>query len=317
MAELSLRKPRSWTIEDLYNRKAHIRAVLILVLEKWEREGGTRDADRLTTEEIHDELLARGLLEKPMTKQGAGNLVGSFRQTQKRLNLKPTLVEPIDRGVWRFNVRSYESLLREFRERYPIIGESAQTPAQQELPVSLEKYPAMKLQSVTDSILEILREYERHWQERLWSLENQVEALERENENLREKVDKGGSILHEIVDDVLKKRLSRLGSPPLDTIIREAGVVLEDRLRAVGGVDSQLHGVDLVDAALAPGRGTLLFSTHPGEQDGVRMLYRGAMQFIRNPPMHRLIDYHESTAELFIRLIDSLLQLLSEATPKP
>ncbi|MBN1935729.1 MAG: hypothetical protein JW934_13760 [Anaerolineae bacterium] len=57
----------------------------------------------------------------------------------------------------------------------------------------------------------------------------------------------------------------------------------------------------------------LIFSSHSGEQDGVRVLYRGAMQFIRNPPMHKLIEYPENTARLLIRLVDSLLQLLSEA----
>jgi hypothetical protein len=56
----------------------------------------------------------------------------------------------------------------------------------------------------------------------------------------------------------------------------------------------------------------LSFSSHPGEQEGVRMLYRGAMQFIRNPPMHRPIGYAEDTARLLIRLIDSLLRLLDE-----
>ena len=45
------------------------------------------------------------------------------------------------------------------------------------------------------------------------------------------------------------------------------------------------------------------------------MLYRGAMQFIRNPPMHKLIQYPESTVRLFLRLIDSLLRLLSELEP--
>ena len=46
------------------------------------------------------------------------------------------------------------------------------------------------------------------------------------------------------------------------------------------------------------------------------MLYRGAMQFIRNPPMHKLVEYKEETARLLLRLIDSLLQLLSEAEIK-
>ena len=244
MAGSSSRKARTWTIEDLYSPKAHIRAVPILVLEKWEREGGTLGADRLTTQEIHDELLTRGLLGKPMSKQGAGNLIGSFRQTEKGRNLKPTLVEPIDRGVWRFNIRHYESLLREFRDRYPIMDESGQTSIRIERSVS-EENPAAKPQPVTDSILENLREYERDWQEKLRDLEKQVGALERENERLRKNVDRGRPSMPEIVDAVLKKRLSKLGSPPLDTTIREAGVVLEDRLRAAVGADNQLHGVDL------------------------------------------------------------------------
>jgi len=31
-----------------------------------------------------------------------------------------------------------------------------------------------------------------------------------------------------VKDELLKQRLMRLGSPPMDTLIREAGVVLED-----------------------------------------------------------------------------------------
>ena len=109
--------------------------------------------------------------------------------------------------------------------------------------------------------------------------------------------------------------MSRLGSAPLDTVIRETGVVLEDRLRAVGEVERMEHGAGLVDAVLSSEKGTLIFSSHAGEQKGVWMLYRGAMQFIRNPPMHRLIDYPENIARLFIRLIDTLLQLLTELEP--
>jgi len=117
-------------------------------------------------------------------------------------------------------------------------------------------------------------------------------------------------ITNEINDPALKKRLSPLGSPHLDTLIREAGVVLEDRLRSVSGLNED--GVRLVDAAFSPGDKMLRFSQHPGEQEGVKMLYRGAMQFIRNPPMHKLVDYPVDTARILIRLIDSLLLLLPE-----
>jgi hypothetical protein len=169
--------------------------------------------------------------------------------------------------------------------------------------------------SLANEVLAVIERHEGSWRERLEASEERVRALEQENEGLREELERGGSAADEIVDEVMKERVSMLDSAPLDTVIREAGVVLEDRLRVAGGADSALHGTGLVDAVLGPETGTLIFSSHRGEQEGVRMLYRGAMQFIRNPPMHKLIEYPESTARLFIRLIDSLLRLLSELEP--
>ncbi len=131
----------------------------------------------------------------------------------------------------------------------------------------------------------------------------------------QKELEKQSSSLYRVADKALKTRLFKLGAVPADTMIREAGVLLEDRLRTVGGAPSSLTGVSLVDAVLTPGKEKLSFSAHPAEQDGVRMLFRGAMQFIRNPPMHKLIEYPEDTAQLLIRLIDSLLQLLKEGEP--
>jgi len=45
-------------------------------------------------------------------------------------------------------------------------------------------------------------------------------------------------------------------------------------------------------------------------------LERGALQFIRNPPMHKLVEYTDETTVHLVRLIDSLLQLLSEGVPR-
>jgi hypothetical protein len=166
---------------------------------------------------------------------------------------------------------------------------------------------------------ELLAVVERHigdWEERVAASEGRVSELEEENARLRGELERERSALEEVSDKVLRERLSWLGSAPLDTVMREAGVVLEDRLRAVGRVGGGQHGVGLVDAVLHPERGTLVFSSHHGEQEGVMMLYRGAMQFLRNPPMHKLVQYPESTARLFLRLIDSLLQLLSELGPR-
>jgi hypothetical protein len=161
-----------------------------------------------------------------------------------------------------------------------------------------------------------INKYETYWQQNLLEAEKRVKALEQDNRNLREELQKASSILDEITDAVLKKRIEplfKLPSLPLDMIIRDASVVLEDRLRSVGIVGSDLEGVRLVDDLLTPSTGKLIFSSHAGEQEGVRILYRGAMQFIRNPPMHKLIEYPVDTARLLIRLIDALLQLLTEA----
>jgi hypothetical protein len=165
---------------------------------------------------------------------------------------------------------------------------------------------------MAERVSQILAEYEADWEERLCASEERADTLANENALLRQQLENQVSLSGEIADPALKQRLALLGSAPLDTLIREAGVVLEHRLRAVSGVDSSAHGVALVDAALSPTDGALVFSSHPGEQEGVRMLYRGAMQFIRNPPMHKLIQYPESTARLLLQMVDALLQLLSE-----
>lgn len=168
-----------------------------------------------------------------------------------------------------------------------------------------------------EQLLLALQAYEDHWQQKLQEAELRIQFLEQENAELREELEEATCSPYGVEDEILADRLRRLGTPPLDTLIREAGVVLEDRLRqAAGEKGLSLHGVALVDAVLAPDKGYLVLSSHSGEQEGVRMLYRGAMQFIRNPPMHKLIEYPENMARLFLRLIDALLQVLKESIPK-
>jgi len=166
---------------------------------------------------------------------------------------------------------------------------------------------------LTDRFLEVISDYETRWSRKLEASEQRIRDLEKKNDELRKALAAGTTLLDEITDEVLKQRVSRLRTAPLDTLMREAGVILEDRLRRIAGDSGRgLYGVKLVEHVLQGDGAKLVFSTHSGEQFGVLQLYRGAMQFIRNPPMHKLMDYPESTARLLIRLIDSLLQLLSE-----
>ncbi len=169
---------------------------------------------------------------------------------------------------------------------------------------------------LVNSILQVFTDYEDKWTakllektERINQLEQQIVQLENE---LLEAVTPD-----DVIDENLKDRLTKLKSAPLDTTLREAGVVLESRLRKFGGdVDKNLVGVQLVDAVFNPEKGSLIFSDHAGEQEGIKLLFRGAIQFVRNPPMHKLIDYQEGSARTLIRLIDSLLLLLEEGKPR-
>jgi hypothetical protein len=168
--------------------------------------------------------------------------------------------------------------------------------------------------SLVAALLQVIQDFEEKTRAEVKAGHLKIEQLTQENLELRQEIDKELSIFDEVTDEMLQRHLARLTTSPLDTIIREAGVVLEDRLRQVGGeAVSGLHGVSLVDGVLAPEKGTLILSKHTGEQQGVHMLYRGAMQFIRNPPMHNIIEYQASTARILIRLIDTLLTLLAEA----
>ena len=154
----------------------------------------------------------------------------------------------------------------------------------------------------------------------LWTLDALMWGLLPEDEEEQDSnelpIQAAESVIYSFVTELhhqeLKARLVKLSSAPFDTIMREAGVVFEHHLRKKADPNSTRHGVDLIDDALKPG-GKLVFSSHPGEQQGVQFLYRGAMQFIRNPPMHKVIDYPESMAQQFLRLIDSLMMLLDHA----
>lgn len=172
--------------------------------------------------------------------------------------------------------------------------------------------------SLTETLHPILNEYEQDYQNKLQEAQARIAELERENQTLRQQAGKE-TLFGEILNQALRERFTRLGyNAPLDTFIRESGVVLEHYLRQTAkDEDKAKFGVRLVDSVLKPSEATLRFSDHDGEQDGVWQLYRGAMQFIRNPPMHKLIDYDKDRVHALIRLMDGLLQLLAETQKEP
>lgn len=324
--------PRSWKIDDLLalgkregEKALYLKAIPVLILENWVLNGRVEGsvANYVWTKDLARRLVECGLVS-PFKPKGTSTIVGALGTIQGSRNLtNPPLMEYLGSGRSKVNLPYYESLLESYRQNYrdeypeyyrKLFPFPDKEPVWKPQGSPVEKSPDVQPKSL--KILQVLQEYETSWQERLQEAENRATAAEQENRTLSEKLRQSNSAMSEITDNVLKKRIGTLLKSPLDTMIREAGVVLEDRLREKGEANSDLEGVKLVDALLAPGTGKLIFSTHSGEQEGVRMLYRGAMQFIRNPPMHKLIEYPENTARLLIRLIDSLLQLLSEAELK-
>ena len=169
--------------------------------------------------------------------------------------------------------------------------------------------------SLTEQIQAVISKYEEERALERKEFEDQIASLRSEIKSLRERDFHTIPLERFVADPQLKERLSRLGdSPPLDTVIREAGVVLENRIKLMGESQGSF-GVRMVENLMDPENGNLIFSDQPNEQKGVMRLYMGALQFIRNPPMHNLIEYPEQTARILIKLVDALLQLLDDANP--
>lgn len=151
--------------------------------------------------------------------------------------------------------------------------------------------------------------------------ERKVRRLEEENRKLRAKLVALQASQPMIADEELRNDCAEFLKREATYIdaIRRAGVILEERLRKTIGGDGPEKfkvGKGLVDYALYPDSGRLIISEHPAEQEGVRMLFRGALQFVRNPPSHKKMQYTELEAVQAIQLIDYLLSLLQQVKPR-
>ncbi len=118
-----------------------------------------------------------------------------------------------------------------------------------------------------------------------------------------------------IADKELRRRCGDLllASDHYDRAIREACVILEDRVRSAVGAEATLVGVPLMEHAFGT-TGRLRLSDIPQEQVGVMQLYRGVMAFFRNSTGHRVIDtYSQADAIRFVVWIDLLLKMVATA----
>jgi hypothetical protein len=98
-----------------------------------------------------------------------------------------------------------------------------------------------------------------------------------------------------------------------DTVLRDAGVVIESRIREATGLAENLIGEVLLAKAFATDSGELIFSSDKSEQKAVHNLFLGFFGFIRNSVNHRLVPtYTKERAAQVLGMADYLLFLLSQ-----
>lgn len=322
--------PRPWEVDDLLDlgrRKEvkYLKAIPVLILENWVRGGREKGvANAVRTKPLAKRLVKSGLV-RAFKPKGTSNILGALGAIQRDRNLsRPRLMKFEGNGISSVSLPHYEPLLQEYRQKYrelypedyeklfsegePEWGPSSASNVLVEARETKSRLPASQ---EDDGIRNLLAPVEQALRDQ----QQAVARLTKENQKLRagrETPDR------RIVDEELRNDCSKHleNRETYIDAIRRAGVVFEERLRKTIGGDGQekfMQGVDLVDHALTPKSGRLIISDHPAEQDGVRMLFRGAVQFVRNPPAHKKVQYSELEAWQTIGLIDYLLLLLRQA----
>lgn len=117
-----------------------------------------------------------------------------------------------------------------------------------------------------------------------------------------------------IADNELRRRCEDLLAADLhyDRAIREACVILEDRVRKATGADKNVVGVSLMQKAFGR-NGLLRLSEHDQEQVGAMQIYSGVMAFFRNAAGHSVVDsYTQDDALRFVVLVDLLLAMVGK-----
>jgi hypothetical protein len=98
-----------------------------------------------------------------------------------------------------------------------------------------------------------------------------------------------------------------------DSVIRTAGVILEERLRDIGKVtDKSRRGRDLVNDVFGD-KGTLATKIpSDSERIGYREMYAGIVGVFRNPFAHRLIDPTPEDGYTVVIFVNLLLKMLED-----
>ncbi|NCS52075.1 MAG: hypothetical protein GPJ23_06745 [Microcystis aeruginosa G13-05] len=111
--------------------------------------------------------------------------------------------------------------------------------------------------------------------------------------------------------------LSAGGDDPTawDSAVRNATVVLEERLRQLGNIDTtdpKATGIDIVNRIFGSSKSVQKDKPSSGKLEGYRDLYSGILKVFRNHYAHRLIDPKPEEGGAIILFIDLLLKMLDD-----
>jgi hypothetical protein len=127
----------------------------------------------------------------------------------------------------------------------------------------------------------------------------------------------------ELLDEGLRRRCGDLyeqfaadstHQDRFDTVLRDAAVVIESRIREAAGLPETLFGESLLAKTFATDTGELILSADKSEQKAVHNLFLGFFGFVRNSVNHRLVPtYTKERAAQVLGLADYLLFLISRS----
>lgn len=96
---------------------------------------------------------------------------------------------------------------------------------------------------------------------------------------------------------------------PYRKSVSEALLTLETRIRKTLGLPDTCIGVDLISEAQKKG----IFKRNvPAEEQGLVMLYKGSIMWLRNPPVHKKVGYTKEEAVKIVLFTDYLIKLFDE-----
>ena len=124
--------------------------------------------------------------------------------------------------------------------------------------------------------------------------------------------------LEDVLSDsqLLNKCLGPFNDSDYETAIFMAYKHVEERVRTASEADPSILGSELMTFALHPDRGVLTIPSCrlPAEQEGVYNLFKGSIQFYKNPSSHRTVQYDNRVIAIkIIEQADLLLAILATA----